>query len=173
MKWVLAAWGAVAVAIAVVQPAGAGSALRLCLLALAALAAGYRGDQLRRQLGPSRRSAFTPREVAMVPAELPADLVWLHGLLDDSHGARRSVHPGVAERLRVVAGRRLAGRHRLHVERPDDHAAIRRLVSPALWLVLSPSPPAVASASDPERADRSGTIPITALSSLLDELEHL
>ena len=170
-KWAFVACAAAAIVLAVVQPAWAGSTLRLSVVGLAAIIAGYRGDQLRRQLGPRRRSAFTPREVAVVPAELPADLVWLHGLLEDSHGPRRSVHPGVAERLRVVAARRLAGRHRMHIEVPDDHAAIRQIVSPALWLAISPAPPAAP--SQLERTDRSGTIPTTSLPFLLDELEHL
>jgi hypothetical protein len=161
--------GLAAALLALVSPGTSGPVLRIALVLVGALLAADRLMTLLHALPTAHRSAFDAERAESVPPELPADLAWLHSLLDDSMGARSTVHPGVVERMRTIAARRLAHVHHLHLDLPSDHAAIRAVVTPALWQVIGPSAPV----AEGERADRASRAPSHSLPSLLDELERL
>lgn len=155
-------------------PQAAESLLRLLMVTLAG---GFVAARAWRAL-PARttRDAYSPFDgTARTPAEAPQVLRTLTTELraaDHDRAARRTPIPWPVRRTVIgEAARRLAERHGLDLEDPEQHARIRSLVSEATWLLIDPR----------GRERRPGTratagsrlVPIARLDSILDELETL
>jgi hypothetical protein len=158
----------------IVWPQAAGALLRLLL---ATLALGYVLGRLYQAVGPvdAARPVGSPFEGdagAGVPAPVPEGLrrftAQVAGAGDARLAERRPIPRQVRETVVAEAGRRLAERRGLELERPGDHPAIRALLTEPTWALIRPDRDAGGEARDARRP-----VPLSRLGAILDHLERL
>jgi hypothetical protein len=143
---------------------------------VAALALGYMGARTHRSSLPTALSsdAYSPFDAVTAPSRAPTSppaVVHLTTLLQavmDPEAARRALIPADARRiLEAEASRRLAEHHGLSPLRPADLDRIRSLVSDATLALLRAAPMRDAGSAT------LGSIPMSRLESILDDVERL
>jgi hypothetical protein len=158
----------------IVWPQAAGALLRLLL---ATLALGYVLRRLYQTVGPvatSRHvgSPFEGEAGTGAPAPVPEGLRRFTAQVGGAGDARlaewKPIPRQVRETVVAEAGRRLAERRGLRLERPADHPAIRALLSEPTWLLIRPDRSGGGEARDDRRA-----VPLSRLGAILDDLERL
>jgi hypothetical protein len=156
----------------IVWPQAAGALLRLLL---ATLALGYVLGRLNQAVGPVTAarhvgSPFEGEAGAGAPAPVPEGLrrvtAQVAGAGDIRLAERRPIPRQVRETVMAEAGRRLAERRGLQLERSADHAAIRALLSAPTWALIRPD-----RAGEAEGNRR--PVPLSQLGAILDDLETL
>lgn len=101
---------------------------------------------------------FVPPEPASTSGAETPDVTELVKMIEGSAGRLPST---IADHLADACRGRLADHHRLHVHIAADHEAIRSLIGPALWSLVSADP------------DDAVDMPIRNLPRLLDEVDAL
>lgn len=142
---------------------------RMLQMLLATLALGFVGARLFRAGLPARttRDVFSPfdgRGEVAPPPRNPSPVRRLAAefrAADDPDGrGRTAIPPGTAGIVAAEVSRRLSQGHALDLSSPGDHDRIRSLLAPATWALVGP-------ASD------GGSVPLSELSTILDDLETL
>jgi hypothetical protein len=171
MKVLLVIAAVVGVGIAVLNPAVAGNAARVYLVAIVGLI-GFMGTRALLQPPPLAASSLltpTPATAATTP-DLPEEFRRIKGLLSfyDTDKPLEHLDPTTRNLIRSIALQRIYYRHGLRLDLPDHHAQVRAVVSVDLWRTIGPQP-----------RDPGGTrlpfpeVPGRALPALIDELERL
>lgn len=160
----------------IILPEAAEALLRLLLATLAVgfiAARAYAArlpERMTQHVYPPIDAQETARRAAAAPpavSELAAQLVDA----DDERRARRAAIPRkVRWTLIDEASRRLSHHHGLRLENPNDHLAIRSLVSEPTWSLIEPGG---GSRPDGRPTANSRVIPLSQLHSIIDDLETL
>lgn len=145
---------------------------RMLQMLLATLALGFVGARLIRAGLPARmtRDVFSPfdgRGEVAPPPRNPSPVRRLAAefrAADDPEGTgRTAIPPGTAGIIAAEVSRRLSQGHALNLSSPGDHDRIRSLLAPATWALVGPA----------SRRGDGGSVPLSELSTILDDLETL
>ena len=170
MKVMIVIAAMVGLAIAMLNPAAAGPAARIYLIALVGVV-GLLGTRALLNPPPvGGRSRFKPAPgAAKGSPELPEEYRRIKGLLSfyDTEKPREFLDPVARNLIRSIALQRVYYRYGLRLDLSEHEASVRSVVSPDLWATVAPH------SQDPYGRHVQTEIPARALPALIDELERL
>jgi hypothetical protein len=167
MRRAIAIMSSFAIVAAFIHPGAAALIGRALALGVAlAIVIPLISNSVRQLPSEPDRSPFLPSRARAVENPLPAAVTWMADEMERSRTKSLNLSASLIARLRDVGAQRLATRHRLNIEAPENVERICAVVSPALAAVLQPGLPALEITQIP-------LIPTAILPVLLSELEQL
>lgn len=172
--WIVVS-AAILTAIGVGSPRAAGRSGHLLLIAIGLIVAIVAVQPVFAAIEHRRAEPFVPSPPRTPRATMPSQMAEIVDAFTKRTGSHRNdggaelLPPPLVRRLNAAATSRIVDHHHLHVGNADDHAAIRRLVSPKLWALIRPAEPAQSTTAPANGVD----VRFDELDRLLDELERL
>jgi hypothetical protein len=170
MRAWLVATAAILTVIGISSPRVAGRSGHLLLVAIGLIVAVVAVQPIFAAIEQRRAEPFVPIPPRTPRATMPNQMSEIVDAFTNRQGSDPNgefLPPQLIRRITTAAAGRIVDHHHLHLGDTEDHAAIRRLVSPTLWALLRPAvPSAVSAPSGP-------TVSFDDLDRLLDEVESL